>query len=167
VALRPQELTKVMSCVITASQVSGEKLQRINRGQRGFLYHDNLAEVWDDPVFAGLQSSLLKLLYDHKLAFEIFSENGKSSGYSLVPSMLSSVGSEANFDRMKQTYIGLNLGADQAVIILRNQYIPVNLLPLLTVRLNRSIVKDQLWNDVCVLCHVESSFVINYHRASW
>ena len=162
VVLRPQELTKVMSSVITASQVSGLKLQRINNGEKGFLYHDKLEEVWDDAVFANLQPSLLKLLHDCNLAFEIFAENGNSAGCSLVPAMLSSIGSMADFDRMKQVYEDLNLGPEQAVVVLQNSFIPMNLLPLLMSRLKRHVIKDQLWSDVCVVSYNESSFVIIY-----
>ena len=99
IVLRPQRLANVLACVFT--KVEATK-RRIGDVQEGVLHHSDavLDAIWK-TVFPGLSSTLwrctidqpispfLALLYQSKLAFQLYDPKGTPMPVSLVPALLS------------------------------------------------------------------------------
>ena len=150
VILEPQKLADVFSCAIS---FKAEKIYGMGDGKLGLLRHDEIDLVWRN-YDVHLQPQFLQLMHDHKLAYPLFDSHSQPLEASIVPAMLPDEplgGSRFLPERDLRTLFFPEHAKLQASVRIEFGVLPVNLLPMLQVRLSVLATLGGAWKFGCAL----------------
>ena len=150
VILEPKKLADVFSCAIS---YKAEKIYGMGDGKLGLLRHDEIDLVWKN-YDVHLQPQFLQMMHDHKLAYPLYDSHSQPLDASIVPSMLPDEPLGGGRFPTENELRGLffpDHAQLQATVRIQFDFLPVNLLPMLQVRLSALATLGGAWKFGCAL----------------
>jgi GTPase SAR1 family protein/Leucine-rich repeat (LRR) protein len=150
VILEPKKLADVFSCAIS---YKAEKIYAMGDGKLGLLRHDEIDLVWRN-YDVHLQPQFLQMMHDHKLAYPLYDSHSSPLEASIVPAMLPEEplgGGRFPTENELRALFFPEHAKLQATVRIQFDFLPVNLLPMLQVRLCALATLGGAWKYGCAL----------------